>query len=142
MQRDPAANATFLANYGAELAQFQTQLKLATKFANSDEQRAALADDHQIIDGPQGWIQSNENAFALKAAGKYAEAEKSYFAVSAAPIVVAGDRYRADLTARALHDQAEELEGLIARFTIVESSGAPARARQKRFIPRAHALGV
>jgi hypothetical protein len=45
-------------------------LAKATKFANNGTQRAMIADIHAAADGPKGWLQSNERAFALKAAGK------------------------------------------------------------------------
>ena len=80
MERRPAQSAQYLAAYRSDIADFRSSLEDATRLADSDKQRALIADIHKAIDGPQGWYQGNEAAFALKAARKFGEAERNYVA--------------------------------------------------------------
>src|ERR1035441_9958933 len=79
MERRPApAAAGDMAKYRQDLVTLHEDLDKATKLANSDVQRAALDEYHKFLDGPQGYMQGNEDAFSLKAAGKISAAEKQY----------------------------------------------------------------
>ncbi len=80
MDRRPAQSAQYLASYRRDIKEFRSYLERITRLADSGKQRALIADIHKAIDGPDGWLQGNENAFALKAAGKFDEAERSYVA--------------------------------------------------------------
>ncbi len=77
----PAAEAAQrLVKYRADIASYQAKVAEATKLADNDTQRALVADIHTAADGPKGWLQGNEHAIALKAAGKSAAARHAYFA--------------------------------------------------------------
>lgn len=97
---NPEASARYLANYRQHVADLLSELERATKFANDDVERAAIADYHKFLNGPQGYLQSNEDAFAAKSAGRYADAIKTYGDTSVAPLVDAGQRYWTDSNAQ------------------------------------------
>jgi diguanylate cyclase (GGDEF)-like protein len=77
--RRPAEAAQRLAKYRLDVASFQAKLVDASKLANNDKQRALVAAIHAAAEGPKGWLQGNDDAFALKAAGKFDAAARSYF---------------------------------------------------------------
>jgi methyl-accepting chemotaxis protein len=104
-RRDKAAR--YLANYRKAIATFNDNLKDATTLASSDAQRDAIAAYPKFLNGSQGYIQGNENAFKLKAAGNYAAAERAYLDTSLDPLTAAGDDYRADIRARFAASSAE-----------------------------------
>jgi hypothetical protein len=93
----PAKAARYLVNYRRDLPNLQSALEQAAALANDDTQRGAIAEYRRFLDGPQGYLQGNEDAFRLKATGKYAEAVKSYDGVPVTPLVDAAERYRADI---------------------------------------------
>jgi methyl-accepting chemotaxis protein len=97
VEPQPAKAAQYLVNYRRDLPNLQSALEQATALANDDTQRAAIAEYRKFLDGPQGYLQGNEDAFKLKAAGKYADARKSYDGVPVTPLVDAAERYRADI---------------------------------------------
>jgi methyl-accepting chemotaxis protein len=100
MERRPApAAAGDMAKYRQDLVTLRAYLDKATKLANSDVQRGALDEYHKFLDGPQGYIQGNEGAFALKAAGKIAAAEEKYVDTSLDPVMGATEKYRTDVVA-------------------------------------------
>ncbi len=98
--RNPAAAARYLANYRQHIADLLTDIERATTFADDDAERAAIADYHKFLDGPQGYLQGNEVAFAAKSAGKYADAIKAYGDTSVDPLVDAGQKYWNDINAQ------------------------------------------
>jgi methyl-accepting chemotaxis protein len=95
----PAQSAAALNSYRRDVEELKGELANAERLARTDTERSAIADYHKFLDGPQGWFQGNEDAFALKAAGKFVEAEKSYSETSAIPLVEAGEKYRKDIDA-------------------------------------------
>ncbi len=106
MERRPAESAAYLAKYRRTLSEFRGHLEDVTRLANDDTQRTLIADIHKAIDGPQGWYQGNEDAFALKAAGKVAAAQSDYVS-SAPPFASVVDKIRIDITAQSNASYAE-----------------------------------
>jgi hypothetical protein len=98
MERRPAQKAVYLADYRRELAAFRANLSLAERLAGNDTQRGLIAEIHKTTDGPQGWYQGNEDAFALIAAGNVTAAQSSYSA-SPPEFVSAVDNLRKSLVA-------------------------------------------
>lgn len=99
LDRRAAQSAAELASYRRGVEELKAELANAERLAQDDTERSAIADYHKFLDGPQGWFQGNEDAFALKAAGKFVEAEKSYCDTSAIALVEAGEKYRKDIVA-------------------------------------------
>ncbi|MGD0472961.1 MAG: methyl-accepting chemotaxis protein [Candidatus Velthaea sp.] len=93
-ERRPERAAKYLAVYRQDLATFQTELAKAAALATTDEERGAIADYHTFLDGPDGYLEGNEKALALRAAGKFAAAIPAYFDTPIDPLVKAGNRYR------------------------------------------------
>jgi methyl-accepting chemotaxis protein len=118
--RRPRQAASNLAMYRADLAEFKADLKTATQLATSDEQRAAVADYRKFLDGPQGYFQQNEDAFAIKAAGKFEAAINSYVDSPVLPMINAGERYRKDIARRvaSAHDAEASLANLASALSI------------------------
>jgi len=77
--RRPAEAAQHLARYRLDVASYQAELAKATKLSTNDSQRMLIAQIRTIAAGPEGWLQGNEHAFALRAAGKFDAAGRSYF---------------------------------------------------------------
>jgi methyl-accepting chemotaxis protein len=101
MELRPKLDAQYMAAYRNDLKELSAELATATALVQKDEQRAEIADIHKALDGPHGYFQQNEDAFALKAAGKTKEASLSYLDTSAAPVFDAGEKYRTSINARA-----------------------------------------
>jgi methyl-accepting chemotaxis protein len=99
LERRPVESAQYLAAYRRDLAAFRAHLEAATNLANNDTQRALIADIHKTTDGPQGWEQSNEDAFALRAAGKLAAAQRNY-TLSPPEFVSTLEKYRLNVVAQ------------------------------------------
>ncbi len=78
MEHRPTQSAQYLASYRRDIAAFRGYLEDAVRLVDDDKQRAMMVHIQKAIDGPNGWYQGNENAFALKAAGKFAAAERSF----------------------------------------------------------------
>jgi methyl-accepting chemotaxis protein len=96
IQRDPARSAALLARYQRDVAIFKADLEEATTLANNDGQRARIAEMRKAVDGPTGWYQSNENAFALKRTGKIIAAQLSYVS-DTPPFAAPADAYLVDI---------------------------------------------
>ena len=92
----PAESKAYLASYRRDLAVFRADLDQITALANSDRQRALIADIHKAVDGPTGWYQGNEEAFGLKGAGKIAAAQRGYVS-SPPPFAAAVDEILVDV---------------------------------------------
>ncbi len=101
MELRPKLAAGYMAAYRNDLKELSAQLATATALIQNDEERAAIADIHQALDGPHGYLQENESAFALKAAGKTTLASLSYLDTSSAPVFDAGEKYRINIKALA-----------------------------------------
>jgi methyl-accepting chemotaxis protein len=108
MERRPAEAARYLADYRRDLATFKDALEKASQFASSDTQRDAIAQSRKFLDGPQGWYQAEEDAFKLKAAGKFSEALKYYSATPATTFVTQGTRYQKDIESQIATGDADE----------------------------------
>jgi methyl-accepting chemotaxis protein len=96
----PAQGALRLASYRQAVVDFKTTLAQAEQLADNDVQRALIADIHAVADGPKGYFAGNEDAIALRAAGKFEAATKSYFNEPPDEIVAAANRYRDDTRAQ------------------------------------------
>ena len=112
--RRSAQAASRLAKYRLDVAAYQAEAAKASKFADTDRQRALIADIRMAADGPKGWLQSNEDAFALKAAGKFDAAARSYFEETPNHILSAADNFRLDTVAQsdASHAELDRLRAL------------------------------
>ena len=97
LERDPKGAAHYLARFREEVTKLDLASEAATKLAQNDTERAALADYRTLVDGPQGWNQRNTDTLALRAAGKYRAAEKVFLVNTTQPMVDAAERYRADI---------------------------------------------
>jgi methyl-accepting chemotaxis protein len=97
MELRPKQAAEYMVSYRSDLTQLNADLAAATALIQNDEQRAAIADMHKALDGPQGYLQQNEDAFALKAAGKTEEARLAFVNASLSPILDAGEKYRTNI---------------------------------------------
>ncbi len=97
MERRRAQSAQYLSEYRRDLAAFRAKLAEATKLADSDVQRTAIAQVAKFANGPQGWESGNEASFALKAAGKFFAAQQAYTASTPQPADAAATAYRLDL---------------------------------------------
>jgi methyl-accepting chemotaxis protein len=97
MELRPKQAAEYMVTYRSDLTQFNAELAAATALVQNDEQRAAIADIHKALDGPQGYLQQNEDAFALKSAGKTNEAARAFVNISVSPILNAGETYRTNV---------------------------------------------
>jgi methyl-accepting chemotaxis protein len=120
MERRPAQAAQSLQNYRQDVVVYNTELENATKFAQNDTQRAAIAEIHKQMDGPEGTLQDNERAFVLRAAGQFTAAANLYSNASMVPIIEAGERYRTDIKAMtvAAQDEANRLESFAGMLGI------------------------
>jgi methyl-accepting chemotaxis protein len=98
--RRPARAALRLAAYRQGIDEYKATLAAAEKLADNDVQRARIADIHAAADGPKGWLAGNENAFALRAAGNFEAAAKSYFDTPPNAILIAAKNYRIDTAAQ------------------------------------------
>jgi methyl-accepting chemotaxis protein len=105
--RRPAEAATRLATYRRDVAVYEAKLAEATRLATDDVQRAAVAELQAGTNGPNGWLAGNEQAFALKAAGKFAEAIRSYTDTTPDALFAAATRYREDVVAQSNASYAE-----------------------------------
>jgi methyl-accepting chemotaxis protein len=107
-QRRPERAAAFMTSYRSDLQDLKTGLDQAALSASDDVQRKALADFHALLDGAQGYVAGNEEAFALKTAGKFDAAIHAYGAIPVAQLVAAGGVYRADINAHLALSKVEE----------------------------------
>jgi diguanylate cyclase (GGDEF)-like protein len=105
--RRPAQASQRLAKYRLDVASYQAKLAEASKLSNNDAQRALIADIHAVADGPKGWLQGNEHAFALKAAGKFDAAQRSYFDSPPNSVVSGADKFLLDTIAQSDASYAE-----------------------------------
>ena len=107
MERRPTEATQRLAQYRLAVALFQAKFADATKLASNDLQHTLIADIHTGVDGPEGWLQRNENAFALKAAGKFDAALRAYSKSPPTGILSSADKYRLDTVAQSDASYAE-----------------------------------
>jgi methyl-accepting chemotaxis protein len=107
VDRRPAEAAQRLAKYRLSVASYQEELAKATKFADNDTQRAMIADIHAAADGPKGWLQDNEDAFALRSAGKFDAAMRAYFIAAPDALLSAAAKYRLDTASQSDASYAE-----------------------------------
>jgi hypothetical protein len=117
METRPGQMAGYLADYRRHLAAFRANFTTVEKLASNPTQRALIAEIHKITDGPQGWYQGNEDAFALKSAGKLTAAQSGY-ALSPPEFASAVEKYRLKVVAEseASYVELARLQG-IARTT-------------------------
>jgi methyl-accepting chemotaxis protein len=95
-----AQAARRLAKYRLDVAAYQRNLATATDLADSDTQRAMIAEIHAAADGPKGWFQGNEVAFALKSTGKFDAAIRAYFNSPPEAVLSAAAKYRLDTSSQ------------------------------------------
>ena len=100
IETDPKVAAGRLATYRADVVTLAAEIAAVEKFANTEEQRKAVADYHAFMDGPNGYFQGEEQSFKEKAAGQYARALKDVIATSPLPPVNALIRYAVDIDAK------------------------------------------
>jgi methyl-accepting chemotaxis protein len=116
----------YLLSYRSDLTNLNAELASATALARNDEQRAAIADIHKALDGPHGYLQGNEDAFAIKAAGKTKAATLAYVNASVSPVIDAGERYRTNAKglAEAATTEAAQLSAFARTLGIGAALGA------------------
>jgi hypothetical protein len=83
LARDPAKNAEYLAKYRAAVVLLKAAAATALSFASVDPDHVQSDtvngfDKYLDAPSPDGWLAGNEDAFALKRAGKLLEAQKAY----------------------------------------------------------------
>jgi methyl-accepting chemotaxis protein len=126
LEHNPAAAAGYLTKYRKDIEAFGPQVQAASALAATDAERAAIATYRKLLDGPQGYLAGNEEAFAFKRAGKDATATTSFLASSTDPLIAAGEAYREDIKALTERRTAEatQLTRIAASIAIVLSLGA------------------
>jgi methyl-accepting chemotaxis protein len=97
LERRPTQSARYLSDYRRDLAAFEGKLAEATKLANNDVQRTAIAQVAKFANAPPGWESGHEAAFALKSAGKFLAAQQAYTASTPQAADDAATVYRLDL---------------------------------------------
>ena len=97
MELRPKQASEYMVSYRRDLTQFNAELAAATALSRNDEQRTAIADIHKALEGPQGYLQQNEDAFAIKAAGKTKEATFAFVDTSMSPVIDAAEKYRTNI---------------------------------------------
>ncbi|MGD0471811.1 MAG: methyl-accepting chemotaxis protein [Candidatus Velthaea sp.] len=106
--------AAHLIKYRADLKDLTAKLDNATRYENNAAQVAALADFHTLLEGSddsRGFLEQNESAFALKAAGKDSAAIAAYGNVHVAPLIKVEERYR-DATLGRISENAKQIQRL------------------------------
>jgi methyl-accepting chemotaxis protein len=123
--RDKQASE-YLLSYRSDVTNLNAELASVTALAQNDGQRAAIADIHKALDGSQGYLQMNELAFAMKAAGKTKEARLAYVDTSVSPVFDAGERYRTNVKGlvEAATTEAEHLSAFARTLGIGVALGA------------------
>jgi methyl-accepting chemotaxis protein len=102
---DRAEGVSHLGKYRADLVDLRTKVDIAAKFQNDSTELSALADYRNLLDT---YVQGNQAAFALKSAGKDPAAITAYGNMHAAPIILAGERYRDEAANRIAANVVEE----------------------------------
>ena len=111
MTTDPAQAAAVMADYREDIKNVNDAVKRARQLADTPEQIAALNEFESFFNGRDGYVSSNEVAFALKAAGKDAEARALYVSIPFVPSLDAAQRYidvasaKTEATRKTLADQ-------------------------------------
>jgi methyl-accepting chemotaxis protein len=98
--RRPKQSAQNLVLYRQDVVKFLAALKRASELADSPEERAAITDFHTFLDGPQGYLQGNEDAYAIKARGHFDQGVSAYVDNPPQQMTLAGERYRIDIEHR------------------------------------------
>jgi methyl-accepting chemotaxis protein len=93
MTTDPNQSASLMQSYKADLKQVDSVVATAKQLADTPAQRDALASFETFWLGANGYIQGNISAFALKDAGKAAEAQSAYVSVPFVPSLDAAQKY-------------------------------------------------
>ena len=94
----PESRCTILTRFREEETKLNGASAAATALAQNDTERAALADYRALVEGPRGWNRRNTDALALRAAGRYREAQNTFLVNTTQPMVDAAERYRTDIT--------------------------------------------
>jgi methyl-accepting chemotaxis protein len=105
--RRPASAAQRLARYRRDVASFQAKLAEAATLVDDDSQRAVIADINTAANGPKGWLRGNDDAIALKAAGKFDAALSAYFDSPPDAVLDATDKFRLANVAQSAASYAE-----------------------------------
>jgi methyl-accepting chemotaxis protein len=80
LESRPAAETALLLAYAVGRGQLGSDVDRLAQLANSDAQRDALARYHDFAEGPNGYFASVDKAFALKRAGRIAQAQAAFSA--------------------------------------------------------------
>jgi hypothetical protein len=103
-----SANAVkYLTMYRQNVALFQSTFTEVASLADDDLQRALVAKMRTAADAPDGWLQGNEKAFALRAGGKFDAAAKVYFEAPPDDVYAAALAYQDDAQAEYTVSNAE-----------------------------------
>jgi methyl-accepting chemotaxis protein len=118
LESRPAEAAQDLDNYRRDLVALQATM-VQTDVDSTEAHRQANAALHKFMDGPEGYLQRHENAFALKAAGKLAQAQQTYTSILIAPVIDVGDKFAATVSSQI--DAGKEAETRLAALAKIVS---------------------
>ena len=93
MTNDPKQAASLMATYRDDLKKVDAAVSRAKKLADTPEQLTALAEFEKFFHGKDGYVTANDDAFALKDAGKADEARDAYVSIPFLPSLTAAQTY-------------------------------------------------
>ncbi len=93
MTEDPKQAASLMATYRDDLKKVDAAVSRAKELATTPEQLAALADFETFFHGKGGYVEANDEAFAMKDAGRAEEARAAYVSIPFLPSLTAAQTY-------------------------------------------------